>query len=341
MKIAVDAFGGDNAPLSVIDGCAQAMQLNSDIEIVLYGDEEKIKICAQENNIDISKMEIVHTYEIFDMHDEPKELLKSKKNTSLALAFKAVANSQADAIVSAGSTGAILMGATFIVKRIKGVKRAAIATVLPTTGKPYLLIDSGANINARPEALLQFGMLGAAYMQNVMGIKNPTVGLLNNGVEDTKGGDTLVEAYKLLDKSTLNFIGNVEARDVPSGACDVLVADGFAGNVVLKLTEGLASSFMSMFKDAFMANAVSKLSALALKPQLRKLKKKLDYSEYGGAPFLGARKPVIKAHGSSNAKAIKSAIMQANNFAKSNFTETVGEFLDQMNAQDNAGEENV
>lgn len=334
MKIAVDAFGGDNAPLCVIDGCSQALALADDLEVILYGDEQKIKKCADENNIDISKMKIVHTEEVFDMHDEPKELLKSKKNTSLGIAFQAVADNDADAIVSAGSTGAVLMGATFIVKRIKGVKRAPLATMMPTTKKPYLLIDCGANINVRPEILAQFGLLGSAYMKNVMGIENPTVGLLNNGAEDTKGGDVLVEAHQLLKELPINFIGNVEPRDVPHGVCDVLVADGFAGNVVLKLTEGLASAFMSMFKDAFMANFVSKISAMMLKPQLRKLKKRLDYAEYGGAPFLGARKPVIKAHGSSNAKAIKFAILQANKFANSNFAETISGFISEQKTKE-------
>ena len=333
MKIAVDAFGGDNAPLCVIDGCYQAMQLADDIEIVLFGDESKIKACAKENNIDISNMTIVHTDEIFDMHDEPKELIRAKRGTSLGMAFDAVAKGECDAIVSAGSTGAVLMGATFIVKRIRGVKRAAIGTVLPTTGKPYLLIDSGANINVRPEALLQFAMLGTAYMKNVLKIENPTVGLLNNGAEDSKGGETLVEAYQLLKNSSLNFVGNIEAREVPKGACDVLVADGFAGNVVLKLTEGLASSFLSMFKEVFFKNIFTKLAALILKPGLKGLKKKLDYSEYGGAPFLGVKKPVIKTHGSANAKAIKFAVMQANDFAKSNFEETVSKFMNDNKAE--------
>lgn len=327
MRIAVDAFGGDNAPLSVIQGCAEALKENSGLEIILFGDEDKIQLCAEENNIDISNMKIVHTFDIFDMHDEPKELLRSKKTTSLALAFKAVANGDADAVVSAGSTGAVLMGATFIVKRISGIKRAAIGTVMPTTGKPYLLIDSGANVGVRAQALVQFAALGAAYMKNVMGIENPTVGLLNNGSEDTKGGDTLVEAYQLLSKSTLNFVGNIEARDVPSGACDVLVADGFAGNVVLKLTEGLADAFLTMFKGVFMSNIITKMAALMLKPKLKGLKKQLDYAEYGGAPFLGVQKPVIKAHGSSKAKAIKNAVLQANSFAESEYISTVNEFL--------------
>lgn len=333
MRIAVDAFGGDNAPLAVLDGCAQAIAVNNKIEIILFGDEQKIKQCANQSGIDISAMKIVHTPAVFDMHDEPKELIKSKSDTGLALAFKAVANGEADAIVSAGSTGAVLMGATFIVKRIKGVKRAAIATMIPTTGKPYLLIDSGANINVRPEVLVQFGVLGSAYMKNVMGVDNPTVGLLNNGAEDTKGGETLVEAYRLLDESPLNFIGNVEARDVPSGACDVLVADGFAGNIVLKLTEGLASSFMSMFKKVFMKSVVTKLAASVLSPGLKSLKKQLDYTEYGGAPFLGARKPVIKAHGSSNAKAIKFAVLQAENCAENDFTDAVSKFIAQTGGE--------
>ncbi|MBQ2676038.1 MAG: phosphate acyltransferase PlsX [Clostridia bacterium] len=316
MKIIVDAFGGDNAPLAVLQGCEMAVKEYEGMEIVLCGHEEKIKECAKENNVCIEGMEIIHADEVMDMHDEPNEILKSKSNTSLAVAFKALAEGKGDAIVSAGSTGAVLVGATFIAKRIKGIKRGALGAVMPTLGDPCLLVDCGANLNTRPDMLYQFGLLGSIYMNKVMGVENPKVGLLNNGVEDTKGGEVLVETYQLLKNSDLNFIGNVEARDVPKGVCDVLVADGFAGNVVLKLTEGVSMSFVKMFKDILMKNFITKLCALILKPGIANLKKMMDADEHGGAPFLGISKPVIKAHGSSNAKAFKNALRQANSFAK-------------------------
>ncbi|MBQ2392311.1 MAG: phosphate acyltransferase PlsX [Clostridia bacterium] len=323
MKIIVDAFGGDNAPLSNVQGAADAVR-ELGAEVILVGDEEKLQKCAKDNGIVLDGIEIVHAPDVMDIHDDPNTILKSNKNTSLAVAFTLLKEGKGDAVVSAGSTGAILFGATFIVKRMKGIKRPALATVMPTTGRPTLLLDCGANLNCRPEVLYQFGVLGSVYMENVMGIKNPSVGLLNNGSEDTKGGDVLVETYSLLKNSKLNFIGNIEARDVPTGACDVLVADGFAGNIVLKLTEGVASSFMGMIKDTFMKNIITKLCAAVLKPGLRELKKKTDYSEIGGAPLLGISKPVIKAHGSSNAKAIKNAIRQAMSFASLDTESLIG-----------------
>ncbi|MGN0556448.1 MAG: phosphate acyltransferase PlsX [Acutalibacteraceae bacterium] len=315
MKIILDAFGGDNAPLCILQGSRMAID-EYGAEILLCGDTEKIKACAAENGISLDGMEIKHAPRVMDMHDDPNTILQSNSDTSLAVALGALANGEGDAVVSAGSTGAVLFGATFIEKRIKGIKRPAIGTVMPGTERPYMLIDAGANLNCRPEMLMQFAILGSAYMKKVMGIERPTVGLLNNGAEDTKGGEVLVGTYQLLKKSNLNFIGNVEARDVPRGACDVLVADGFAGNVVLKLTEGIGAEFMGLFKDILMKNALTKLAALMIKPGLRDLKRLLDYSEYGGAPIVGVRKPVFKAHGSSNAKAIRSAIRQAMTFVE-------------------------
>ena len=254
MKIVVDAFGGDNAPLAVLQGCAMAMQQDANIQVLLCGDIAKMQACAADNGIDLSRMQLIQADEVFDMHDDPQEVLKSKAGTSLAVALQTLANGAADAFVSAGSTGAVLVGATFIVKRLKGIKRAALAPVMPSTGAPFLLIDCGANLHVRPEILVQFGMLGTVYMQKVMGVKNPRVGLLNNGTEDTKGGDMLVETYQMLKESDLNFVGNIEARDVPAGVCDVLVTDGFSGNIVLKLTEGVATSFMGMFKQVLLKN---------------------------------------------------------------------------------------
>lgn len=323
MKIIIDAFGGDNAPLSNIEGAYLASK-EYEAKIMLCGNKEQIEKCASENNIPLDNIEIVHADDVFDIHDDPNLLLKSKKDTSLAVAFSAVKDGVADAVVSAGSSGAVLMGGTFIVKRIKGIKRPAFAAVIPTTsGKPYMLLDSGANIDCRADVLEQFGLVGSVYMKNVMGVEKPRVGLLNIGAEETKGGDVLVEAYQKLKDSQLNFIGNVEPRDVPAGACDVLVCDGFSGNIVLKLTEGVAVSFMKMFKAILLKNIVSKIAALLIKGGLKDLKKKFDYKELGGAPLIGVRKPVIKAHGSSDSRAIKSAVKQAILFAKTGVTDQI------------------
>lgn len=311
MKIVIDAFGGDNAPLSNIEGAAMAVR-EFNVEIILCGHEEKIKECAKENNISLEGIEILHADEIFDVHDDPNLLLKSKSNTSMAVAFNAVKEGNADAIISAGSSGAVLMGGTFIVKRIRGIKRPAFAMALPTTAdNPYLLIDMGANIDCRPEILEQFALIGNVYMKNVMNIDSPRVGLINIGAEDTKGGEILIETYKRLSAGKLNFVGNVEPRDLNSGACDVAVCDGFTGNVVLKLTEGVAGTMMTLVKGVFAKNIFSKIAAAMVMSGLKDLKKKFDYSEYGGAPLMGVKAPVIKAHGSSDSKAIKNAVKQA------------------------------
>ncbi len=323
MKVVIDAFGGDNAPLSNIEGAALAVK-EYNAEIILCGDEQKIKECAKENNISLDSIEILHADEVFDIHDDPNLLLKSKKNTSLAVSFQAVADGKADAVISAGSSGAVLMGGTFIVKRIRGIKRPAFASVLPTTNNPYMLLDMGANIDVRPEILVQFAIVGSAYMKNVMGIESPRVGLINIGAEETKGGEMLVETYqKLKQEKSINFIGNVEPRDLPSGVCDVAVCDGFTGNVVLKLTEGVAMSMMKMVKGILYKNVVSKIAALLIKSGLMNLKKKFDYSEHGGAPLIGVKAPVIKAHGSSDAKAIKSSVKQAIAFASTGVIEDI------------------
>lgn len=326
MKIIIDAFGGDNAPLSNIEGAILAKN-EYNVDIILCGHEEKIKQCAKENNISLQDIEIIHADEVFDIHDDPNLLLKSKSNTSMAVAFKAVKDGKADAVISAGSSGAVLMGGTFIVKRIKGVKRPAFASVLPTANKPYMLIDMGANVECRPEILVQFAQIGNAYMKNVMGIESPRVGLVNIGAEDTKGGELLVETYKRLKETDLNFIGNVEPRDLPDGACDVAVCDGFTGNVILKLTEGVASTMMNLVKGILSKNLKSKLAAAMIMGGLKELKTKFDYSEYGGAPLMGVQAPVIKAHGNSDAKAIKSAIRQAIEYTKTGVIADIEESL--------------
>ncbi len=310
MRIAVDAFGGDNAPLEIIKGAVEA-KIEYGAEIVLVGDTDKIKECAKENAICLEGVEIVQADEVFDMHDTPTDILKSKRNTSLGVALDLVAEGKADAIVSAGSTGAIVAGATFIIKRIKGIKRPALGTVLPSRTKRFMLMDVGANAECRPEMLRQFGIMASLYLKNVEGIDNPEIGLLNIGTEETKGGTFQLESYALLKDSPINFIGNVEARDLPAGVCDAAIADGFTGNVALKLYEGVAMNLMQMLKGVFLSNFKTKIAYLLAKSKMRELKKFMDYGDVGGAPLLGVKKPVIKAHGSSDAKAIKNAIRQA------------------------------
>lgn len=322
MKIVIDAFGGDNAPLCNIAGAVKAAE-EYGVKIILCGHEEKIKECAKENNISLQNIEILHADEVFDVHDDPNLLLKSKSNTSMAVAFKAVKEGIADAVISAGSSGAVLMGGTFIIKRIKGIKRPAFASILPTLKNPYLLIDMGANIECRPEILVQFATIGNAYMKKVMGIENPRVGLINIGAEDTKGGDLLVEAHKRLKQSDLNFIGNIEPRYLFENVCDVAVCDGFTGNIVLKTTEGVATSMMKMVKGVLSKDLKSKIAAAMVMGGLKEMKTKFDYSEYGGAPLMGVRKPVIKAHGSSDEKAIMSAVKQAIDYAKTGVIEDI------------------
>lgn len=321
MKIIADAFGGDNAPYAVLKGCELAAA-EYGIEILLAGNEAEIKKCAAENNININGMEIIHAEEVFSMHDNPKDIIKTKSNTSMAVGLKALADGKGDAFISAGSTGGLVMGSTFIVKRIKGVKRAAFGSAIPTvTGKHFFLMDEGANADCRPEMLLQFGIMASCYAENVMGIENPRVGLLNIGTEDSKGGELQQEAYKLLKDAPINFLGNVEARDLMSGICDVVVTDGFSGNIALKTTEGVASSVMKLIKGVFYKNIITKIAALLVLPHMKAVKDMMDYKKIGGAPVIGVKKPVFKAHGNSDAEAFKSAIGLAKTSVENNFIE--------------------
>ena len=310
MKIIVDAFGGDNAPLEVIKGSAMAVE-QLGVEIILTGDENKIKAAAAENNISLNGISIMHTESVIDIHEEPTSIIKERSDCSMAIGLKALADGEGDAFVSAGSTGALVVGATFIAKRIKGIKRAALAPVMPTDKGYMMLVDAGANVDCRPEMLVQFGIMGSCYMQRVLGVKSPKVGLINVGAEDTKGREMDIEAYKMLKEAPVNFYGNLEARDIPLGECEVVVSDGFTGNVALKLYEGMGSYFSHTLKDMLMGSFGGKLAALLIMKKIKAFKKKMDYSETGGAVLMGISKPVIKAHGSSNAKAFYNAIRQA------------------------------
>lgn len=310
MRIIIDAMGGDNAPLAPLQGAADAVK-ELGVEIIAVGDEQLLAATAAQNNINLTGITLCHASQVIGMEEHATEAIRRKKDSSLVVGLQLLAKGEGDAIVSAGSTGALLAGATFIVKRIKGIKRAALGTMMPGVQKPWMLLDSGANVECRPEMLVQFAVMGSAYQEKVMGLQSPSVALVNNGTEDTKGTELQLQAYPLLQNSGLNFTGNIEARDIPSGVADVVVCDGFTGNVVLKLTEGVAKMMSGMLKDMLMKSAKTKIAALMLKGGLKEFKARMDYSEYGGAPFLGIQKPVIKAHGSSNAKAIKNAIRQA------------------------------
>jgi len=336
MKIAIDAFGGDNAPLEIIKGAILARDEKKvgDFNLILVGDESHIKACAAENNLDLKGIEIQHAATKITMTDDPNVVVKEKKDSSMAVGLKLVAAGDAQAFLSAGNTGAIVMGSTFLAKRIRGIERAALAAMLPTKKIPVMVLDVGANIECKPQMLLQFGLMASVYMENVENRTNPTVGLLNIGAEESKGTPLQTETYKLLKNSTLNFIGNIEAREVPHGNVDIIVADGFSGNLVLKLTEGLGLTLMGMMKNVFMSNILTKFSALMVRKSMLKMKNQLDYTEYGGAPLMGISKPVIKAHGSSNAKAIKNAIYQAVRYEKSGAITLISEMIKTEN--DNA-----
>lgn len=338
MRIVVDGYGGDNAPLAVLQGCALAVEEYSDVEIAVTGAEQELRRVAAENGISLNRIEIVDADGVIDVEDEATMILKEKKNCSMAVALRLLAEGKGDAFVSGGSTGAIVVGASFFVKRIKGIKRAALAPILPADTGCYMLMDAGANLDCRPEMLMQFGIMGSIYMSHVMKVDKPRVGLLNVGAEETKGTELQLGAYKLLQQSPLHFTGNVEPRDVPAGACDVVVTDGFSGNVVLKLTEGLGLTLVGNIKEMFLRGALTKLAALIMKPELKKFKKKMDYTEYGGAPLMGIAKPVIKAHGSSNAKAFKNAIRQARDFTNQNVIEDIKAALAAAPKQEQAAE---
>lgn len=327
MRIVIDAFGGDNAPAAPIEGAALA-QKELGVSIILTGDENVINSYIKDNDIHFDDLEIVHTEDVITMHDEPTSLLKAHKNSSMAVAFTLLSEGKADAFVSAGSTGAVVVGGTLIVKRIKGIKRPALASMIPSPDSSYMLMDMGANAECRPEMLQQFGIMASAYLKNVEGRENPKIGLLNIGTEDSKGGELQKEAYELLSKAPINFVGNVESREMPKGVCDAVIADGFTGNIALKLIEGTVSTLFKMLKGVFYKNIITNLAAGILKKGLYGIKSKMDSSEVGGALLLGVKKPVIKAHGNSDAKAIKNAVRQAKHFYEGKVIQSISEGLE-------------
>lgn len=329
VRVIVDAFGGDNAPLEVVKGCARAVS-ELGVEIILTGSETKIKKCAEENGLSLNGIEIVHTDDVFDIHEEPKEIIKSGKDSSMALGLRLLAEGRGDAFVSAGSTGALVMGSTFIVKRIKGIKRIAPSPILPADKGSFLLVDAGANTECRAEMLVQFAIMGSAYMEKVMGVKNPKVALLNIGAEETKGRELEIEAYQLLEKSGLSFVGNIEARDMPKGEVQVVVTDGFTGNIALKLYEGMGSFFSKKIKWIF--SGAGKIGALFSLGKIKEFRRQMDYKEVGGSALLGVKKPVIKAHGSSDSTAFFNAVRQARKCVEGNVIEEIEAYVAKLAA---------
>ena len=336
MKIILDAMGGDHAPEAPVLGAIQAAQ-DFQAQITLVGRGQEILDVLKKNGIsDLPDgIQISNADDVVDMHDDPAEAVRKKKNSSMMVGLRMLSEGQGEAFISAGSTGALLSGATLIVKRVKGVRRAAMGPAMPNkAGGKTIILDCGANAECTPEFLLQFGLIGSLYAKKNMGVENPKVGLLNIGTEDTKGTPLQKEAYALLqdasDRGVLNFVGNVEARDVPLGAVDVIVCDGFAGNVLLKSIEGTAMFMGSLVKKIFKKNLLTGLGYLFCKSGVNDLKKMLDYREIGGTPFLGIKKPVIKAHGSSDALAFRNAVKQAMEVAASDISQELEQGLAQL-----------
>lgn len=333
MKIIIDAMGGDNAPQAIVEGALKAAE-EFGAEMILVGRGEEILSSMRQCGYETlpKGVEICHADDVVDMHAEASEVVKQHKGSSMIKGLKMLADGEGDAFISAGNTGALLTGATLLVKRIKGVRRAAFAPVLPIGGGA-ILVDAGANVTCTPEFLLQFGCMGSFYARKAQGKKNPRVALLNNGVEDSKGDDLHKEAYRLLkeagEKGMINFIGNIEAREAVGGEVDVIVADGFSGNVFLKTIEGTALYMAGLVKGMFMKNWISKIGALLCKKG-ESIKKAMDYREVGGSLILGISKPVIKAHGSSDARAIRSAIRQAIQAVESDYCSDIKEHVQSM-----------
>ena len=321
MKILIDAMSGDNAPLEMLKGAEMAVsEFNHDIALI--GDENIISDIAIKNEINLSGIEIINAKSVIDMEDKPMCVVREKRDSSMSVGLKMLADGQVDAFVSAGNTGALITGATLIVRRFRGINRAAIASVLPLTN-PVLLMDSGANLTVTSDNIAQFAFMGAKYMEKIYGIERPRVGQLNNGVEYNKGNPLQIESYQVLSESGLDFVGNVESKEVPFGVCDVLVTDGFSGNIFLKTIEGMGKFMLGTLKDVLTTNIVTQLSTLTMKEKIRDMKHRFDASEHGGAPLLGISKPVIKAHGSSDAKAILNAVRQAIFFVETGINDDI------------------
>ena len=331
MKIAIDGMGGDNAPAEIVSGVIKALEEFKDIEFYITGAEESIKKEIAKNNYSGNNIIVIDAKEVITTNEHPVMAVRRKKDSSLCKALNLVKEKKADAIVSAGSTGALLAGGTLIVGRIKGIDRPCLCPGLPNIkGGITLLADGGANADCKPKNLTQFAFMSDIYLRKVLGLENPRIGLANIGTEEGKGNELVKEAFYDIKDLDLNFVGNVEARDVINSVCDALICDGFTGNTLLKSCEGVAMSLMKLMKEKFMASFKGKMGALMLKDSLKEIKSMMDYTEYGGAPLLGVKGGVIKAHGSSNAFAIKNAINQAIKFANGNVVNDIEQVLKEL-----------
>ena len=325
MKIIIDVMSGDKGTAELLRGALMAAD-EYPASIIVVGDREVIERASEEEGLSLDKITVVHAASVINMEDSALSVVREKNDSSMSVGLKMLAQGEGDAFVSAGNTGALLAGATLLVRRIKGIQRAAIATVLPFAS-PVLLMDCGANLEITPENAMQFALMGSIYMEKIYGIKNPRVGQVNNGAEYNKGLPLQVKSYELMSASDkINFIGNVEAKSIPFSACDVLVTDGFTGNVVLKLIEGMGKFMFTELKSMFFANLATKISAAFMKSKLKGLKGKFDASEHGGAPILGISMPVIKTHGNSDARAIKNSVHQAISFINTGINQDIAKW---------------
>jgi glycerol-3-phosphate acyltransferase PlsX len=338
LKIILDAMGGDNAPDAIIRGAVDALASFKDFSVILVGKQDVLKEILSGIIHDPDRIEIINANEVIEMGESPAAAIRKKKDSSMVVGMTALSQGRGDIFISAGNTGALVAGGTLIVRRIEGVKRPALATQLPSRTGSVLLIDGGANVDCKPSYLAQFGVMGSVYMQKVMGISNPKVGLVNNGGEEEKGNLLTKEAYQLMKNTPVHFVGNAEGRDLLSGSFDVIVCDGFIGNIILKFLEGTAGVIMGTLKESIVKSAKSKLGALFMKGAFRDLKKKFDYSEYGGALLLGLRGGVMKAHGSSDAKAISSAVKMARRFILGDVVQNIKDQIEQTATDGDADE---
>lgn len=328
IKVALDAMGGDHAPAEIVKGAVEALNENDKLKVYAVGDETAISGELSKYTYDTSRLEIVHTTEVIETAEPPVMAIRKKKDSSIVKAMTMVKNKECDAFVSAGSSGAVLVGGQVIVGRIKGVERPPLAPLIPTQKGFSLLIDCGANVDARPSFLVQFAKMGTVYMENVMGIKNPTVAIVNIGAEEEKGNSLVKETFPLLKSCPdIHFIGSIEARDIPYGMADIVVCDAFVGNVILKLYEGVGGVLISKVKSGMMSSLRSKIGALLVKPALKATLKSFDASEYGGAPLLGLNGLVVKTHGSSKAKEIKNTLIQCVTFKEQNINEKIRQVI--------------
>ena len=328
IRIAIDAMGGDYAPVEVVKGAVDALKEHDNIKIIFVGDSAEIQKELSQYEYKKEQIEVVHTTEVISCNEAPVEAIRKKKDSSLIVAFKMVKEGKADAVISAGSTGAVLVGGQVITGKIRGIKRAPLATVIPTMKGVSLLIDCGANVDARPEHLVQFAQMGSIYMEHVIGVKNPKVSLVNIGAEEAKGNALVKEVYPMLEElDTINFAGNIEPRDIFEGETNVVLCEAFVGNVILKLAEGLSGTLIHAIKDGMMSSTRGKIGGLLVKPALKDTLKMFDASEYGGAPLLGLNGLVVKMHGNSKAKEVRIAIGQCMTFMEQGINEKIREQL--------------